>query len=160
MSDRELLELAAKAAGLKLIPFETAPLLDEEGQPHWNPLTDDGDALRLVVGLELDIRQTPGTTSVFRHQTHLASEHHGDPAERTRLAIVRAAADVWKRSGEDSAATHSDEGGASAPDVESCRGIEGLDHRWVPGEITGQEYCSKCGVPRDPDGARKFYLGE
>lgn len=32
---------------------------------------------------------------------------------------------------------------------ESCRGIEGLDHRWVPGEISGAMYCSKCGVAKD-----------
>lgn len=32
---------------------------------------------------------------------------------------------------------------------ESCRGIEGLDHRWVPGEVSGAMYCSKCGVAKD-----------
>ena len=54
MTDRELLEFAAKAAGLRLQwrdmfgGYERvfrAPLLDGK---FWNPLTDDGDALRLV----------------------------------------------------------------------------------------------------------------
>lgn len=158
MSDHELLELAANAAGLKLIPFETAPLLDEEGQPHWNPLTDDGAALRLAVTLCLPLDIGDEMTSISTLGVHV---HHGsDPHAATRRAIVLAAVEMWKRCGEDATARPADEGNASKATVESCRGIEGLDHRWVPGEITRQEYCSKCGVPRDPDGVRKFYLGE
>ena len=62
MEDRELLEAAAKAAGMK--PFKAWGLafVDGAGLPpkaDWNPLTDDGDALRLAVAL--DIKMTPGS---------------------------------------------------------------------------------------------------
>lgn len=46
MSDRELLELAAKAAGRGIADY-----LPGEPDRCWNPLTDDGDALRLAVSL-------------------------------------------------------------------------------------------------------------
>lgn len=56
-TDRELLELAAKAAGLKVVQPSTdydgrigLVLCDAHMRPtiYWNPLTDDGDALRLT----------------------------------------------------------------------------------------------------------------
>lgn len=107
MSDRKLLELAAKALGASLIPFETAPMLDVEGQPHWNPLTDDGDALRLAVALRLDIKFLDGFKQVCcrRSDDRDNFEMHGlvgygegaDPwvsAENVRRAIVRAAAAI------------------------------------------------------------------
>ena len=57
MSDRELLELAARAAG----DIPNAVIGAEPGyywcgdtcRQQWNPLTDDGDALRLAVKLKL-----------------------------------------------------------------------------------------------------------
>lgn len=59
MNDRELLELAAKAAGYKLERFISAvypypTVYTVNGKP-WNPLTDDGDALRLAAKLRLGI---------------------------------------------------------------------------------------------------------
>ena len=58
VSDRELLQMAAKAAGMTLGAWreafgafmyrDVAP-----GRGYWNPLTDDGDALRLAVKLGL-----------------------------------------------------------------------------------------------------------
>ena len=45
--DKTLLEMAAKAAG-----FPAGWVLQ-----GWNPLTDDGDALRLAVNLNIDIHQ-------------------------------------------------------------------------------------------------------
>ena len=73
MSDRELLELAAKAAGLgSLVWGEKYKVGDDEvdctdmpyirsGQPdegdvYWNPLTDNGDAFTLMVTLRLEPR--------------------------------------------------------------------------------------------------------
>ncbi len=55
MTDRELLELAAKAAGLTCVwsPYRPDYERNQEQQPiYWNPLEDDGDALRLAVKLE------------------------------------------------------------------------------------------------------------
>lgn len=100
MSDRELLELAAKAAGVVINKARTAER-DEAGYGHlglwtttttnWNPLTDDGDALRLAVRLEMDIFFNDGDTDVLG-----VSEGGGDPFKRTRRAIVRAAAEIGR----------------------------------------------------------------
>ena len=61
-TDRELLELAAKAAGIEIVPctcsYEQWPFKYAEGQGkrgHWNPLVNDGDALRLGAKLLLDV---------------------------------------------------------------------------------------------------------
>ena len=69
MEDRELLELAAKAAGLHVDVRSTIPgwLWVRESKTHgpyrlWNPLTDDGDALRLAVRLSIEVQpyRAPG----------------------------------------------------------------------------------------------------
>lgn len=93
MTDRELLELAAKAAGL---PWDRWVI---DGDDTWNPLTDDGDALRLAVKLHLTVRMyggdataqstTPGGPSVYLSEFDAA-----DPCAATRRAIVRAAAAI------------------------------------------------------------------
>lgn len=59
MTDRELLELAAKAAGEKPV-FHSGVcyLLKDESLPEliwWNPLRDDAAALRLAVDLGINI---------------------------------------------------------------------------------------------------------
>lgn len=56
MTDHELLETAAKAAGIELPHF--VPYGFEDWVREGNPLEDDGDALRLAAAL--DIRMTPG----------------------------------------------------------------------------------------------------
>ena len=115
MNDRELLELAAKAAGLRLSEHQTsqegAPLwLDREhANPvthsrDWNPLTDDGDALRLAVKLHLFVVVEGDQDADIARRTkvgHLTigskCELHGsDPYAATRRAIVRAAAEIGK----------------------------------------------------------------
>ena len=55
MTDRELLELAAKAIGMDIEFFGDENGFDcvTDEQEYWNPLTDDGDALRLAVKLGL-----------------------------------------------------------------------------------------------------------
>lgn len=116
-SDRELLELAAKAAGVKAewvdtpheqcfkVPYQSTDGLIG-GWKVWNPLTDDGDALRLAVKMS----QRPGGiaillnsrfdssmfATVYTDEHHLAGqEYMGDNAgEATRRAIVRAAAEI------------------------------------------------------------------
>lgn len=63
-NDRELLELAAKAARVEVLRWNSGqePYSSGEGfiLPNlriWNPLTDDGDALRLAVNLGIHIEQ-------------------------------------------------------------------------------------------------------
>ena len=58
-TDRELLELAAKAACLKIWEGRNTtglhPCMNALSAPKWNPLTDDGDAMALQRALYLSI---------------------------------------------------------------------------------------------------------
>lgn len=97
MADRELLELAAKAAGIDGIydnDFDMLVLLDSEVVPTmWNHLKDDGDALRLAVKLELfDLDELLVDLDIHDR----AASHHLKPLAATRRAIVRAAAEIGK----------------------------------------------------------------
>lgn len=104
MTDRELLELAAKAAG-EITPswYGNANYFDGVLK-RWNPLTDDGDALRLAVKLNLWFRPMsflcPDAHVVDVHiggDGKLATERaNGDSYAATRRAIVRAAAEIGK----------------------------------------------------------------
>ncbi|HEY6021520.1 MAG TPA: hypothetical protein VIY48_16930 [Candidatus Paceibacterota bacterium] len=47
MTDRELLELAAKAAGIRLGVNDLGHFFNFDSAMLWNPLNDDGDALRM-----------------------------------------------------------------------------------------------------------------
>ncbi len=102
MTDRELLELAARAAGIKHPGGEHSihndgRLWDCNGLRWWNPLTDDGDALRLAVKLNLCVVHTGIGVSVSEAGCHSSIEHsHPDPYAATRRAIVRAAAEIGR----------------------------------------------------------------
>ncbi|CAB3643339.1 hypothetical protein LMG26685_02153 [Achromobacter mucicolens] len=94
-SDRELLELAAKAAGLEYhwVKVDGGSLMQasepgSRSEESWNPLTDDGDALRLAVKLCItDLKLAVGAL-VF------AEGFQEDKYAATRRAIVRAAAEL------------------------------------------------------------------
>jgi hypothetical protein len=128
MTDRELLELAAKAARY------VARFKDEYGgdtsaggfYPHgydehgdvvswWNPLEDDGDALRLAVNLSINIALLQQSTTQLKETVTAIQvsffdgatkriinigineiEPQGCPYTATRRAIVRAAAEIGK----------------------------------------------------------------
>ncbi len=96
-----MLELAAKAAGVELRwhPDGTA-YSDTRCSGYWgvwNPLADDGDALRLAVKLRLG---TLFPTEIGRDRVnvkgHTESLALNDPLAATRRAIVRAAAEIGK----------------------------------------------------------------
>jgi hypothetical protein len=102
MTDREILELAAKAAGLRLFIWgakgaENYCIKNADGSPgdRWNPLTDDGDALRLAVRLSLDIHVDSNLTEVI-YLDATTEAHLNDPYAATRRAITRAAAEIGK----------------------------------------------------------------
>lgn len=109
MTDRELLELAAKAAGLniksyavdtddKFIHLIVGPKFTKE-KIAWNPLADDGDALRLAVtlGLAVSIDCTGRTTYAHAEECwQTLQPHNNDPYAATRRAIVRAAAEIGR----------------------------------------------------------------
>jgi len=117
MNDIDLITLAAKAAGIERGEdrFECGVnLTEKDGRhrslPKWNPLTDDGDALRLAVKLRLDIDhedprdQGPGVWVSRRGIRNVRApvgvgEEFDDEIERglsTRRAIVRAAAEIGR----------------------------------------------------------------
>jgi len=107
MSDRELLELAAKAAGIyrKYYEFlgESGMIDDDPDGGWWNPLTDDGDALRLAVKCKLTVC-TDGELTVSVNEaykngvfvTQSVPDCNSDHYAATRRAIVRAAAEIGK----------------------------------------------------------------
>ena len=93
-ANRELLELAAKAAGYEIWTDEYDNMLIPDPMRKWNPLTDDGDALRLAVKLRLEFEWWKTGISANHSSTPIMPiEHVGDDAcAATRRAIVRAAA--------------------------------------------------------------------
>ena len=126
MTDRELLEAAAKAAGIDA-KWEDEEAADFDAEylgmrvadrghlnEYWNPLADDGDALRLAVKLELHITPYPvyeepkHSVVVLRNQdfvqqmrtphnpTEVVESYEDDPYAATRRAIVRAAAEIGR----------------------------------------------------------------
>jgi hypothetical protein len=118
MTDRELLELAARAAGLDLewcgpwaCMARNLGVIDGfDRHTCWNPLNDDGDALRLAVKLRLSIIQEEEfvlggylqTIEVISEEREDGSRicvmqsFDDDPMYATRRAIVRAAAEIGK----------------------------------------------------------------
>lgn len=108
MTDRELLELAAKAAGYDIdwndwrdcgshIEYRMRGTTR-----YWNPLPSDGDALRLAVKLNIDFSGNDydiGFTdrwaqAVYGDNKAVQEPYGTDPYAATRRAIVRAAAAI------------------------------------------------------------------
>lgn len=109
MTNRELLELAAKAAGILNYTVRGENIFVETGSArgasgfYWNPLTDDGDALRLAVKLRIDLDQYADSVRCLRSEdfddsegTEALENLGQDPYAATRRAIVRAAAQIAK----------------------------------------------------------------
>ena len=115
MTDKELLELAAKAAGYRIkreaYGDQSGLVVWIDDEPRiWHPLTDDGDALRLAVKLEIDIHHwwhrievahcpRRPNSSLDTNAAFALSEMVGQDGDRTaatRRAIVLAAAEIGK----------------------------------------------------------------
>ena len=99
----KLSELAAKAAGIKLGLWsdDAQAFHVASNPPHWwNPIFNDGDALRLAVQLELSIipDRTSKSMKVFSGTAPIWAEESrkDDPLAATRRAIVRAAAEIGR----------------------------------------------------------------
>lgn len=109
MNDKEMLELAAKGAGFQLwwrtpmnASHDQVPIVDDK---KWNPLADDGDALRLAVRLKMDVVLCDDDSVVVAcwigdadvaNLTEKSTDSQ-DIYGATRRAIVRAAAEIGKR---------------------------------------------------------------
>lgn len=122
MSDREILELAAKAAGLDDALYEdmrgwgevrhgfseamwSSTHNEERGTGYWNPLQDDGDAFRLACDLGLRVFPIARTESgaacsavgaVTGERLSEVADASLDTQAATRRAIVRAAAEIGR----------------------------------------------------------------
>lgn len=119
MTDRELLELSAKAAGIVQTGYVSegqyhhAALLynnEDDCSVRWNPLIDDGDAFRLAGMLHINIQHNvslvdagPGSVTAFPCGSPglaAAESSSFDLDERMssiRRAITRAAAEIGKQ---------------------------------------------------------------
>lgn len=96
MTDRELLEAAARAAGRS---GEAEKIEFDMG--FWNPLESDADAFRLMVELRLEVHcdsRFDEDGEIFACVISQCGNHMAfgssddDPKDATRLAIVRCAA--------------------------------------------------------------------
>lgn len=106
MSDRELLEKAAKGAGLAVIKRSDAEepgalLVSGWHNGLWRPLSDGNHALRLAVRLNMELLVSqpndprPWRSAVIRNTTIGGAEDvFDDPYAATCRAIVKAAAAV------------------------------------------------------------------
>ena len=101
-TDRELLELAAKAAGLRVRTWDghsgaMCAIDDDRHGLMWMPLTDDGDALRLAVKTgEPFVVRSRCVTTMGGLMEDFDPAVSGDDLRATRRAIVRAAAEIGK----------------------------------------------------------------
>lgn len=87
MTDRELLELAAKAADIGYEP-------DNPNVWPWNPLEDNGAALQLAVALKIHVSPMIATWWEQDGTEHKFENDGSEPLADTRRAIVRAAAAI------------------------------------------------------------------
>ena len=108
LTNRELLELAAKAAGLNISGLDEAfpaggiLIVDSDGNDFdWNPLEDDGDCARLESACYLYVEfhniwvvVSSGLSSSSIREAY--ADHNGDRNAARRLASVRAAAEIGK----------------------------------------------------------------
>jgi hypothetical protein len=106
MTDRELLELAAKAAGNPIGTSRAGGGLLMANGLYWSPLTDDGDAFRLAVKLHMRYDVFVEAACVTVHCARPAAEiiwlhlseglYQVEETVSTRRAIVRAAAEIGR----------------------------------------------------------------
>jgi hypothetical protein len=108
MTDRELLESAARAAGIEIFFDEDGDCyryrVKESGnRRYWNPLDFDGDALRLAVKLSLNVEIDSDRIDVSSGRGIIATEYRyelptpTDANAATRRAITRAAAAIGEK---------------------------------------------------------------
>ena len=108
MTDREMLELAAKAGGYARHEYvENSAMDGRVVTGHYdsllevciNPLTDDGDALRLAVKLGIEVWRVPGKAMANgpRISPRISEPNGSDIYAATRRAITRAAAEIGRQ---------------------------------------------------------------
>ncbi len=115
MNDNELIEQAAKVAGVCLHPLDklhhsygnwgcdtTCMVCKEDpSRNRWHPLTSNGDASSLQILLAtkygVEVRQVHNSAHAGIKDVFWETENHwDDPVAATRRALVRAAAHIGK----------------------------------------------------------------
>lgn len=108
MTEREEMELAAKAAGLRHDGWHRdggLAVWSGDAWVSWDPRNDDGAALRLSVKLGLCVSHWPrhetpevwaGYRASDRHSGNIIEPYGSDPAAATREAIFQAAVEIGK----------------------------------------------------------------
>ena len=102
MTDTELLEFAAKAAGYSFDGYVLRNNNTEFEYSGWNPLEDDGDAFRLAVHLRMNICHYSGCTDapdrvgVNNGYGIKPVPYKDDILKAVRRVIVLAAAEIGK----------------------------------------------------------------
>lgn len=99
MNDRELLEMAAKATGNEWHSGHITANGKQYEWEEWDPLVNDGDALRLAVTLDIHVYryETMTTARPLNRDFGCDERDDGDPYAATRRAIVRAAAEIGRK---------------------------------------------------------------
>jgi len=106
MTDRELIELAAKAAGIKeKWQKDNIYIREQFCEVPWNPLNDDVDAFLLMIQLHIcvefgycsDDAPIVLTGLLEDRDTWIQTANFPDTRKQTRLSIVRAAAEIGKQ---------------------------------------------------------------
>jgi hypothetical protein len=109
-TDRELLELAAKASGCHYANGTLWAGLEIDLWPGrevlrycWDPKTDDCDGARLEAALELEVTWDRGIVTVrrLRREGHIVAferfvDHDGDKQAARRMATLRCAAAIGR----------------------------------------------------------------
>jgi len=98
-NDREMLELAAKAAGIEIRWHDGWHLYTDTLFRAWAPLLDYETAMKLAVLLNIDVMQVKSsneTWAIAPMMQPIIEPHGEDPNRATRRAIVRAAAEIGK----------------------------------------------------------------
>lgn len=98
MNNCELLKLAAKASGELTPSWYGNDAYFDGVLSRWNPLVDDGDALRLTVKLGLTVYHCADEICVCNGNGTINVDiaRIGDVYAATRRAIVRAAAEIGR----------------------------------------------------------------
>lgn len=106
MTDRELLELAAKAAGLNIKSYT----VDNDGKlTHlivgrkftkervaWNPRTNDGDSRRLQMQLKISLECTTHYAAASYQGFVVQKMYGSDQAATARSAVLQVAAEIGR----------------------------------------------------------------
>jgi hypothetical protein len=154
MTDRELLEDAAKAAGLEYnglwFDEQTGLLVWEPPTNYesrdWNPITDSGQALELAVKLRIIHRNPPSMSEYIRASGAIWTSREcwtrkicadepikGDPLAATRRAIVRVAAEIGRQK--------------RAPDTQGSTGTHPIRRNPANWELDSTHNASGCPAP-------------